>query len=112
MTVKIRIRKGDKVIIIAGKDKGKTGIVTARVDDGKRLLVEGVNMVKKHVKPNPQAQQEGGIVSKEASIHVSNVMILNPVTQKRDKIKFKMVEQEGKSKKIRCFASSGEKIDA
>ena len=112
MTVKVRIRKGDNVIIIAGKDKGKTGIVSARADDGKRLLIAGVNMVKKHVKPNPQAQQEGGIISQEASIHISNVMILNPVTQKCDRIKFKIVEQDGKTKKVRCFASSGEMIDA
>jgi len=112
MTVKIRIRKGDNVIIIAGKDKGKTGIVTARANEGKRLFVAGINMVKKHVKPNPQAQQEGGVVSKEASIHISNVMIVNPVTQKRDRIKFKIVEQDGKSKKVRCFASSGEVVDA
>lgn len=107
---KTRIRKGDNVIVIAGKDKGKTGLVTSRVADGMRLIVAGVNMVKKHVKPNPQAQQEGGILSKEASIHVSNVMIVNPSTQKRDKIKFKMIEQDGKSKKVRCFASSGEVI--
>ncbi len=112
MTVKVRIRKGDNVVIIAGKDKGKTGIVSARADDGKRLFVTGVNMVKKHVKPNPQAQQEGGVVSKEASIHISNVMILNPSTQKRDKIKFKIVEQDGKSKKVRCFASNDEMVDA
>ena len=111
MTVKVRIRKGDNVIVIAGKDKGKTGVVSARVDDGKRVLIAGVNMVKKHVKPNPQAQQEGGIVAKEASIHISNVMIINPTTQKRDRIKFKMVEQDGKSKKVRCFASSGDVID-
>lgn len=111
MTVKVRIRKGDNVMVIAGKDKGKTGIVSARVDDGKRVLIEGINMIKKHVKPNPQIQQEGGIVAKEAPIHISNVMIVNPVTQKRDRITFKMIEQDGKSKKVRCFASSGDVID-
>lgn len=111
MTVKIKIRKGDNVIVIAGKDKGKIGAVSARVDEGKRLLIEGVNMVKKHVKPNPQLQQEGGIISKEASIHISNVMILNPTTKKRDRITYKTVEVDGKNKKVRCFASSGERID-
>jgi large subunit ribosomal protein L24 len=111
MTVKVRIRKGDNVIIIAGKDKGKSGVVSERVDVN-RLLVSGINMVKKHIKPNPKVQQEGGVVSKEASIHISNVMILNPVTQKRDRIKFKIIEQDGTNKKVRCFASSGERIDA
>lgn len=111
MTLKVRIRKGDNVLVIAGKDKGKTGVVSARVDDGKRVIVTGVNMTKKHVKPNPQAQQEGGIVAKESSIHISNVMIVNPATQKRDRVKFKIVEQDGRSKKVRCFASSGDVID-
>lgn len=108
--VKTRIRKGDTVIVIAGKDKGKTGVVSARVQDGARLIVSGVNQVKKHVKPNPQMQREGGIVTKEAPIHISNVMILNPTTNKRDGITFKTIEKDGKSKKVRCFASSGEVI--
>lgn len=112
MTVKIRIRKGDTVVVIAGKDKGKTGVVSARDANGERLLVEGINLVKKHIKPNPQLQREGGIVSKEASIHVSNVMILNPTTKRRDSVVYKMIEKDGKSKKVRCFASSGEIIDA
>ncbi len=103
MTVKVRIRKGDNVIVIAGKDKGKTGIVSARVDDGKRLLIAGVNMVKKHVKPNPQAQQEGGIVAKEASIHISNVMILDSKDKPsriglkmsgKDKVRFTKTDKE------------------
>ena len=111
MTDKIKIRKGDNVIVIAGKDKGKTGVVLAVVYEGRRLLVEGVNMVKKHVKPNPQAQQEGGIVSKEATVHVSNAMILNPVTKKRDRIIYKTMEIDGKSKKVRCFVSNGERIN-
>lgn len=112
MVNKVRIRKGDNVIVIAGKDKGKTGVVTSFVSDGSRVIVSGVNMVKKHVKPNPQLQQEGGIVAKEASLHISNIMIVNPVTQKRDRITFKLVEKNGQSKKVRCFTSSGEAISA
>lgn len=111
MAVKVRIRKGDNVIVIAGKDKGKTGTISALVSNNERVLIAGVNLVKKHVKPNPQIQQEGGIVTKEASVHISNIMIVNPVTQKRDRIKFKMVDQNGKSKKVRSFASSGDVID-
>lgn len=110
MVNKVRIRKGDNVIVITGKDKGKTGAIASFTADGKRLIISGVNMVKKHVKPNPQLQQEGGVVSKEASIHISNVMIVNPATQKRDGITFKTIEQNGKSKKVRCFASNGEVI--
>ncbi len=112
MLNKMRIRKGDNVIVIAGKDKGKTGLVSSVVSDGQRLVISGINIVKKHVKPNPQLQQEGGVVSKEASIHISNVMILNSKTKKRDGVVFKFIEQDGKSKKVRCFASDGERIDA
>lgn len=106
-----KIKKGDTVIVIAGKDKGKIGEVLRVVDSGKRFVVEGANIVKKHMKPNPQVQQEGGILSKEASIHVSNIMILNPVSKKGDRVKFTFINQDGKSKKVRCFASSGEMID-
>jgi len=112
MVTKVRIRKGDSVVVIAGKDRGKSGVVSAIVSDGNRVLVSGVNLVKKHVKPNPQLQQEGGVVSKEASLHISNVMILNPSTQKRDGIVFKFLEKDGKKKKVRCFASTGEEINA
>ena len=106
-----KIKKGDVVVVIAGKDKHKTGEVLRVLDSGKRMVVEGVNVVKKHVKPNPQLQQEGGIISKEAGIDASNVMILNPVSKKGDRVKFSFVEQDGKSKKIRCFVSDGEMID-
>lgn len=106
-----KIKKGDTVIVIAGKDKGKIGEVLRVVDSGKRFVVEGANIVKKHMKPNPQVQQEGGILSKEASIHVSNIMILNPVSKKGDRVKFTFINKDGKSKKVRCFASSGEMID-
>ncbi len=111
MANKVRVRKGDNVVVITGKDKGKTGVIASFAADGQRVIISGVNMVKKHVKPNPNIQQEGGIVSKEASIHISNVMIVNPTTQKRDSIVFKMIEKDGKSKKVRCFASSGEVVD-
>ena len=105
-----KIRKGDTVIVIAGKSKGMIGVVLSTLDSGKRFLVEGVNMIKKHVKPNPQAQQEGGIITKEASIHHSNVMILGP-DKKPSRVQFKFVETNGKLKKVRCFASTGEVID-
>ena len=107
---KTRIRKGDTVVVIAGKDKGKTGVVTARVSEGARLIIAGINQVKKHVKPNPQLQREGGIITKEVPIHVSNVMILNPATNKRDRITFKTIEKDGNLKKVRCFVSNGEII--
>lgn len=106
-----KIKKGDMVTVIAGKDKGKTGEVLRTIESGKRFVIEGINMVKKHVKPNPQLQQEGGIVSKEAAIHASNIMILNPVSKKGDRVKFSFIDQDGKRKKVRCFVSDGEMID-
>lgn len=106
-----KIRKGDTVIVIAGKDKGKTGEVLKVIESGKRFVVEGINMIKKHMKPNPQLQQEGGIVSKEATIHSSNVLILNPVSKKGDRVKFSFIDLDGKTKKVRCFVSDGEMID-
>ncbi|MFN3234750.1 MAG: 50S ribosomal protein L24 [Gammaproteobacteria bacterium] len=106
-----KIKKGDTVIIIAGKDKGKTGTVATVLESGKRLLVEGVNLVKKHMRPNPNANQEGGIVTREAPIHHSNVMIYNPATKKGDRVKFKFIESGDRQKKVRTFASNGEMID-
>lgn len=106
-----RIIKGDSVIVIAGKSKGMKGAVLKVL--GNRVIVSGVNLVKKHVKPNPNRQIEGGIIEKEASLHVSNVALLNPVTQKADKIGFKFVEVAGsdKLKKIRYFKSNGESVE-
>jgi len=103
-----KIRKGDDVIVIAGKDKGKRGAVLQRVDD-EHVLVEGVNRVKKHTKPNPMKGQTGGIVEKAMPIHVSNVAILNPATQKADRIGVKTLED---GRKVRAFKSNGEIVGA
>jgi large subunit ribosomal protein L24 len=102
-----RIRKGDTVVIIAGKDKGRQGQVL-RVDADDRILVEAINMAKKHVKANPQAGVEGGIVEKEMPLHVSNVMLLNPVTHKADRVGIKVLED---GHKVRYFKSNGEVVD-
>lgn len=101
-----KIRQQDEVIILAGKDKGKRGKVT-RVVDENRVIVSGINMIKKHQKPNPNLGVAGGIVEKEASIELSNVAIFNPSTNKADRVGFKV---EGE-KKIRIYKSSGEAID-
>ena len=103
----LKIKRDDEVIVIAGKDKGKRGKVLKVLDDG-RLLVSGIQMIKKHQKPNPQLGVAGGIVEKESSIHVSNVALFNSATNKADRVGFK---QEGDSK-VRVFKSSGEAVDA
>jgi large subunit ribosomal protein L24 len=103
----LKIKSDDEVIILAGKDKGKRGKVR-RVLDNNKVLVSGVNMVKKHTKPNPQAGVAGGIVEKEAPIQVSNVAIFNPDSNKADRVGFKV---DGDSK-VRIFKSSGEVIDS
>lgn len=102
-----RIRKGDEVLVRAGKDKGKRGTVL-RVFDDDRLLVEGINLVKRHMKPNPQKGTSGGIVEKEMPIHLSNVGLYNPTANKADRIGFKILED---GKKVRCFKSNGEVVD-
>jgi large subunit ribosomal protein L24 len=102
-----RIRKGDQVIVIAGSDKGKKGQVTRVAGD--RVFVENVKMIKRHTKPNPQAGIAGGIVEKEAPIHISNVMLLNPASGKGERVGFKVLEN---GRKVRVFRSSGEAIDA
>jgi large subunit ribosomal protein L24 len=103
-----KIRKGDDVVVIAGKDKGKRGTVLRRLDD-EQLLVEGVNRVKKHAKPNPMKGQPGGIIEKEMPIHVSNVALFNPVTSKADRVGFKTLDD---GRKVRVFKSNGEVVDA
>ncbi len=103
-----KIRKGDEVVVLAGKDKGRRGVVLRRVD-AERVLVEGVNRVKKHAKPNPVKGQVGGIVEKEMPIHVSNVGVFNPATQKADRVGFKTLED---GKKVRVFKSNGELLGA
>ncbi|MBT8116020.1 MAG: 50S ribosomal protein L24 [Arenicella sp.] len=102
-----KIKKGDQVIVITGRDKGKTGEVLQILGDG-RALVNDVNLVKKHTKPNPMAGVPGGILSKEAPIQLSNVAILNPATNKADKIR---IEGEGKERH-RVFKSDGNRLDA
>lgn len=102
-----RIKKGDQVVVITGKDKGKQGEVI-RVD-GDRVVVANVNVVKRHTKPNPQAGVAGGVVEREASIHISNVMPLNPASGKGERVGFKVLED---GRKLRVFRSSGEALDA
>jgi len=102
-----KIRKGDKVIINTGKDKGKNGIVLSLIDD-KKILVEGLNMVKKHTKPNPAKGEQGGLVSKEMPLDLSNIAIFNSVTKKSDKVTFKVLKD---GKKIRIYKSNQEAID-
>ena len=101
-----KIRRDDEVVILAGKDKGKTGKVTkVLVDDGK-VFVEGINLIKKHTKPVPQLQQPGGIIEKEASLQVSNVAIVNPKTGKADRVGFRIED----GKKVRFFKSNNELV--
>lgn len=103
-----RIKKGDEVIVISGRDKGKRGAVTRRVDD-EHVVVEGVNRAKKHARPNPMKGITGGIVEKDLPIHVSNVALFNPATQKGDRVGFKSLEG---GRKVRVFKSNGEQVDA
>ena len=107
-----RIKSGDTVIVTAGKSKGHVGKVL-RVITGTlaKVVVEGANMMKKHVKPNPQLEEKGGIISKEAPLHVSNVALYNPVTKKADKVGFKFLEKEGNTLKVRYFKSNNEMVD-
>ncbi len=112
-----KIRKGDQVIVLTGRDKGKRGAVVQRVDED-RIVVEGVNVVKKHVKPNPMKGTTGGVVDKTLSIHQSNVAIYNPATGKADRVGFKLLsdadQQSRKTKEtaVRVFKSRGEEIKA
>ena len=103
-----KLKKGDNVVVIAGRDKGKRGDVVRIVGDD-RVLVSGVNQVKKHQRPNPMKGEQGGIVSKEMPIHVSNVAAWNPVTQKPDRIGFRVM---GDGRKVRFFKSNGELLGA
>jgi large subunit ribosomal protein L24 len=103
-----KIRKGDQVVVLTGRDKGKRGTVVQRVDD-ERIVVEGVNMVKKHVKPNPMKGTTGGVVDKTMSIHQSNVAIWNAAASKGDRVGVKTLAD---GKRVRVFKSSGEEIKA
>ena len=103
-----KIKRDDEVVVVTGRDKGKRGKVTRVLSDG-RLLVTGVQIIKKHQKPNPQAGIAGGIIEKEAPIEASNVAIFNPATQKADRVGFKVLDD---GRKIRVFKSNGEAVDA
>lgn len=105
-----KIIKGDQVVIIAGKDKGKQGQVLRVLGD--KVVVEGVNVAKRHVKPNPMRGIEGGIVEKNMPLDISNVAIFNPATQKADRVGIKLVEAEGKVKRVRIYKSNGAQIGA
>ena len=103
-----KIRKGDQVIVLTGRDKGKRGTVSRRVDD-ERLLIDGINMVKKHVKPNPMKGTTGGVIDKAMPIHQSNIAIWNDATGKADRVGIKLLAN---GDKVRVFKSSGEQIKA
>lgn len=104
-----KIRAEDTVVVITGKDRGRVGRVLTVSED--RVTVEGINLVKKHVRPNPQRQIEGGIVQKEASIHVSNVALLNIMTNQPDRLGFKWVGEGKNKRKVRYFKSNQEIVD-
>jgi large subunit ribosomal protein L24 len=102
-----KIRKGDDVVVISGKDKGRRGAVLKVLEDD-RVLVENVNMAKKHQRPNPNANVAGGIVEKEMPIHISNVMLFNPVSKKGDRVGLRKLED---GRKVRFFKSNNEVVD-
>jgi large subunit ribosomal protein L24 len=103
-----RIKKGDEVVVLSGRDKGKRGTVLRRVD-ADHVVVEGVNRVKKHQRPNPMKGEQGGIVDKDLPIHVSNIALFNPQTQKADRAGVKVLED---GRKVRVFKGNGEQVEA
>jgi len=103
-----RIRKGDEVVVLSGRDKGKRGTVLRRVD-AEHVVVEGVNRVKKHQRPNPMKGEQGGIVDKDLPIHVSNLALYNPATQKADRTRMKTLDD---GRKVRVFKANGEQVEA
>jgi large subunit ribosomal protein L24 len=103
-----RIKKGDEVVVLSGRDKGKRGTVLRRVDVD-HLVVEGVNRVKKHQRPNPMKGVTGGIVDKDLPIHISNVALFNPATKKADRVGVKTLDD---GRKVRVFKDNGEQVDA
>ena len=104
-----RIRSGDTVIVVAGKSKDHVGKVLRVL--GEKVVVEGANIIKKHVKPNTQTEQKGGIISKEAPLAISNVALYNPNTKKADKVGFKFLDNDGDKRKVRYFKSNNEMVD-
>ncbi len=103
-----KIRKGDEIIVTTGKDKGKRGKVLRIIPDRLRAVVEGVNLVKKHVRPNPQTGTQGGVITREATIHISNIALYNPLTKRADRVGFKILED---GRKVRYFKSNKEIVD-
>ena len=103
-----KIIKGDHVVVIAGRDKGKQGQVTRLLGD--KVVVEGVNLVKRHQKPNPMRNVEGGMVVKSMPIHISNVAIYNKETQKADRVGVKLIDDDGKVRRVRVFKSNGAEL--
>lgn len=103
-----KLKKDDEVIVIAGKDKGRRGSIVRVIPKSNRVLVEGINMIKRHTKPNPQGGVSGGIVEKEAPLHVSNVAIFNPMTGKADRVGFRTLED---GRKVRFYKSNNEVLD-
>lgn len=103
-----RIKKGDEVVVIAGKDKGKRGVVLSVLNEIDKVFVENVNMIKKHTKGNPMQGAPGGIVEKEAAIHISNVAMWNPVSNKADRVGYRHLED---GQKVRYFKSNNEVVD-
>ena len=103
-----KFRKGDEIIVLTGKDKGKRGTITKVIAESGRVVVENINMVKKHQKPNPNLNVPGGIIDREMSIDVSNVAMFNPVTGKADRVGFKFLDD---GRKVRVFKSNGEVVD-
>ncbi|HEV8095825.1 MAG TPA: 50S ribosomal protein L24 [Burkholderiales bacterium] len=102
-----RIRKGDEIVVIAGRDKGKRGTVLRRTGV-EHVVVEGINRVKKHQRPNPMQGLTGGVVDKDMPIHISNVALFNPATQKADRVAFKVLSD---GRKVRVFRSNGDQVD-
>ena len=107
-----KIRKGDQVVVTTGREKGKRGSVLRVFDSGK-VLIEGVNRVKKHQRPNPVKGQTGGIIDKEMPVHISNVALVNPATGKGDRVGFRFLDAQGGAapRKVRFFKSNGEVVD-
>ena len=102
-----KLKKGDSIIVVSGKDKGKKGEILKVIEPDK-LIISNINLAKKHVKPNPNKNESGGIIEKEMPIHISNVMMFNPITKKGDRVGFKNLED---GKKVRVYKSNKEVID-
>ena len=103
-----KIKKGDEIVVLAGKDKGKRGVVLKMIEERDQVVVENVNMVKRHTKGNPMQGTAGGIIEKEMPVHISNVAIWNPVSNKGDRVGFKRLED---GRKVRVFRSTDEVVD-